>query len=913
MRSSLSKYHTKRHFGVSPEPAGRVLKRKGWSYVIQKHDASHLHYDFRLELDGVLKSWAVPKGPSLDPTIKRLAVEVEDHPVDYGTFEGIIPEGEYGGGTVLLWDHGTWEPLGDPHEGLRTGRLKFQLHGEKLRGVWMLVRSKPRPGATKPQWLLFKERDGEARAASEGDILEEQPMSVVSGRGLGEIASAKERVWSSNSKSEHAGTKAAAAKRATRKTTKSKSPTTAKSAGGRTKVRKTASPSIAGAKKKSLPKTVEVQLATLTKEPPNGDEWLHEIKLDGYRMICRKDGGKIQFISRNQQDWTDRLRPLVKAVADIPARQVILDGELIALTTKGISDFQTLQNAFREGCTTELKYFVFDLLYLNGQSLMDVPLELRKEVLADLIAGTESDSPIQYSDHVEGSGEEFQKQACRLHLEGTISKRRDQPYRSGRGFDWLKTKCVMTEEFVIGGYTEPSGSRSGFGALLVGYHDHQGKLRYAGKVGTGFDERDLTRLTNRLRPLERKTSPFIDVQHKTGPVRTAHWVEPELVGQFTFAGRTNDNRLRHASFQGLREDKPAEEVTMDRPVAVETAVRKSTEQADKKSRSTSMKSTSRKANKSGSGVTKSAEDYDASAEEFAGVRLTSPDKVLYPDSGITKLDLAKYYYDIADWILPQIAHRPVVLVRCPEGRKKECFYQKHPGVGTPDFLRQIPIQEKQRKDNYLVVDDAKDLIALAQMGALEIHAWGSREDKLENPDRLIFDLDPALDVPWERVIDGARQIRQFLDELGLESFVKTTGGKGLHLIIPIDRRHDWDDAKAFCKQVADSIVAADPDHYTANMSKAARPGKIFVDYLRNGRGATSVVPYSTRSKPGATVSTPLTWDELNSQITSDHFNIRNIRDRLTSLREDPWKELRSIRQSLTAPMKKLNSISPSVK
>lgn len=910
MATSLSKYNKKRDFDVSPEPAGKVLKRKGWSYVIQKHDASHLHYDFRLELDGVLKSWAVPKGPSLDPSVKRLAVEVEDHPVEYGSFEGVIPEGEYGGGTVLLWDQGSWEPVDDPHKGLRSGRLKFVLHGEKLQGRWMLVRSNSYKGATKPQWLLFKERDDQARPTGEGDILDEQPLSVVSDRDLDEIAGAKDRVWSSNKKSTRS-TAATTTKRAAKKTVVHAA--TKKAAGTRThsKASSKATPAIAGAKKKPMPKTIEVQLATLTKEPPQGEEWLHEIKFDGYRMICRKDGDQVRFISRNQQDWTSRLSSLAQSILQVPADQMILDGEVVALNDDGISDFQALQNVFRDKATADLKYYIFDLLYLDGQSLTELPLEQRKDVLAQLISEIPSDSSIRYSEHIAGSGEEFQKQACRLHLEGMISKRRDQPYHSGRGFDWLKTKCVKTEEFVIGGYTEPSGSRSGFGALLVGFHDENKQLKYAGKVGTGFDEHDLATLTKRLHSLERSTSPFADMRRKVGAVRTAHWVEPELVGQFTFASRTNEDRLRHASFQGLREDKAAKEVTMDRPVPIKTAVRKSKEEHQmvaKPSASGAESSSGKTKSKSKSRTT--TDLYDAAAEEFAGVRLTSPDKVLYPDGGITKLDLANYYHDIADWILPHLAHRPIVLVRCPEGQKKECFYQKHPSVGTPEILRRIPIQEKHRKEDYLVVDEPGDLIGLAQVGALEIHAWGSREDKLEYPDRLIFDLDPAPDVPWDRVVESARQIRQFLQDLGLESFVKTTGGKGLHLVVPIDRRHDWDDAKAFCKHVADAIVAADPDHYTANMSKAARGGKIFLDYLRNGRGATAIIPYSTRSKPNATISTPLTWDELSTRITSDHFTIANIRQRLTSLKKDPWEKIGKTRQSLTGALKRLNSLSP---
>lgn len=874
----LTEYQHKRRFDRTPEPRGVKARKTGWAYVVQKHAASHLHYDFRLELDGVLKSWAVPKGPSLDPTVKRLAVEVEDHPVDYGSFEGTIPEGQYGGGTVMLWDNGTWEPVGDPRADYRKGKLKFQLHGQKLRGGWTLVRSRPRPGATKPQWLLIKERDDEARDTAEGDVLIDEPLSVVTDRDLAEIASGKDAVWHSN-----------------RPDGKAKRSKPAKTP------RKTRDRNPGASSHDKLPKTVELQLATLTEEAPSGDEWLHEVKFDGYRMLCRIDDGRVAFISRNQQDWTARLGPLVEAAAKLPVQQALLDGEVVALRPDGTSDFQALQNVFREGRVKELHYFVFDLMHLDGEDLRSLPLEERKARLEPLMAKAGKKGFIHYSDHVVGHGPDFAKEACRKHLEGIISKRRDRPYHSGRSYDWLKIKCVQQEEFVIGGYTDPAGARQGFGALLLGYHDSQGRLKYAGKVGTGFNDRTLGSLLRRLKPLERK-QPAFDDPAQLSAVRRSHWVEPKLVAQIAFGSRTRDGILRHASFQGLREDKPAEEVTLDKPVPVKEAVAKSA--TAKRKRPAKASSGKQKAEP------KAEQDaghalYDAEAETFAGVRLTSADKVLYPPMGITKLDLAAYYRDIADWILPHLAHRPLVLVRCPEGQGKECFYQKHPGVGTPDVLRRIPIKEKSRTEPYVLVDNVEGLISLTQIGALEIHAWGSREDQLERPDRLIFDLDPDPLVPWTRVVDSAREVREFLQEIGLESFVKTTGGKGLHLVLPIERRHDWDEAKAFCKLVAEAIVAAAPDRYTANMSKAKRGNKIFIDYLRNGRGATAVVPYSSRSKPNATVSTPLTWRELSAKIGSDHFTVQTIRQRLASLKRDPWEELATLRQRLTEPKKKL--------
>ena len=910
---SLTEYKRKRDFRRTPEPGPKKAARKGWSFVVQKHDASRLHYDFRLELDGVLKSWAVPKGPSLDPKQKRLAMHVEDHPVDYGGFEGVIPEGEYGGGTVMLWDRGHWEPVGDPREGYREGKLKFQLHGEKLQGGFMLVRTGGRYGSSsrdqEKSWLLIKERDDEARPVEEGDILEEQNKSVATGRDLDEIAAARDRVWGSNRSNGKAAKKSTGrgGKKAAARQTKSKKSAARRRSRGKPISAKQLG-EIAGVREGSLPRKLQPQLATLTKGAPDGEQWLHEIKFDGYRMLCRIDGEKVEFTSRNQQSWTGRLKHLAEAARRLPVRQALLDGEVVAMEPGGATDFQLLQNVFREGRVGELLYYAFDVLYLDGHDLTKAALEDRKQVLQRLLESFDETYPIRFTEHLAGKGPVFFKQVCKMGLEGIISKRRDRPFLAGRGYDWLKIKCVQKDEFVIGGYTEPGGSRTAFGALLLGYHDDQEELRYAGKVGTGFDEGSLTDLLEKLKPLEQKHSPFSDVTVRKGPVRTAHWVQPRLVAQIEYSNWTRDGMLRHPSFQGLREDKPADEVGRDEPVPVEKAMRKSAaakttsangKKPKKSGSDASARKTPRKKRSRGA-----SSDALVGKDQFAGVRLTSPDKVLYPNQGITKLDLARYYYEVGEWMLPHIAGRPLVLVRCPEGREKECFYQKHPGVGVPENLRQIPIREKSKSENYVVVDDVSGLISLAQIGSLEIHAWGSREDKLEHPDRLIFDLDPDPTVAWERVVESALQIRQFLEDLGLESFVKTTGGKGLHLVVPIQRRHDWDEAKEFCKRVAEAIVAADPKRYTSNMSKAARGGKIFVDYLRNGRGATSVAAFSTRAKPGAPVSVPLTWKELSPQIRSDQFNVLNLFERLNKLKRDPWEEIDSVRQSLSAAVRK---------
>ena len=551
----LREYKRKRHFKVTPEPAGRVVTAVGRSYVIQKHHASHLHYDFRLELDGVLKSWAVPKGPSLDPDVKRLAMHVEDHPVEYGSFEGIIPAGEYGGGTVMLWDRGSWEPIEDPEEGFRKGRLKFKLHGEKLHGGWMLVRT---GGAARSiqvdrRWLLIKERDDDTKDMEDGDVLEEFPMSVATGRSLEEIAADRDRVWNAKDQSGGVPTVSRPKPHAKKKT-----------------------------RIDALPRKIEVQLATLAEDAPEGDEWFHEIKFDGYRMICRMDRGEVRFITRNHHDWTKRLAGLSDAAKRLPVKQAIMDGEVVALRPDGTTDFQELQNAFRDHHAEHLYYYVFDLLFLDGADLSKSTLEERKLALASLLEGNHRGSRIRFSEHIEGNGPAFFKQASAKHLEGIVSKRRDRPYHSGRGFDWLKIKCVQHDEFVIGGYSEPAGSRTGFGALLVGYHDRKGALIYAGRVGTGFDDTTLRTLRVELDALEQIKSPFDD--RKTDNSRI-HWVRPSLVAQVAFGSWTKEGILRHSSFQGLREDKRAAEVGHEQPVELsKMPARKADRQPSQKKR-----------------------------------------------------------------------------------------------------------------------------------------------------------------------------------------------------------------------------------------------------------------------------------------------------------------------------------------
>jgi bifunctional non-homologous end joining protein LigD len=915
----LSVYRRKRDFQKTAEPRGERAKRSAGelAYVIQKHDASHLHYDFRLEVDGVLKSWAVPKGPDLDPAVKRLAMQVEDHPLEYGGFEGTIPQGEYGGGTVMLWDRGTWEPIGDPAKGLREGHLKFILHGVKLKGGWMLVRKGGRKSAPDERhWFFFKERDDFARPGE--SITEEMPKSVASGRDLDEIADQSNRVWGPEGETRRAR-RALARRKGAKKSTKRGQPGKRRSAIPRPRSRKADPtgdehpPRVAkngdqnsldellartGAPRARLPQKQAVELATLVDEAPSGDEWDHEIKFDGYRMLCRVAKGKAHFISRNGHDWTAKFPELAASAGELAVDAVMLDGEIVALEPDGTTSFQALQNVFQTGRTRELVYYVFDVLHVSGYDLTSLPLESRREILRSAVRN--SPPSIRYSDSIEGSGAEVIDKACRLGLEGIVSKRKESLYRPGRGLDWLKVKCTQREEFLIGGFTKPAGHRHHFGALALGYYNRSKQLIYAGRVGTGFNDKKLASLHQKLAKIVRADSPFSNLSGAMGDARDVTWVKPALVAEIRFSNWTNEGLLRHPSFQGLREDKPAAKVIHDEPlpVAAVNGGRIGTERTkSKRSHQVNASKATRK---------RSAPPAltGSSNGDIAGVRLTHPEKVLYPDGGITKRDLASYYEAVAKWMLPHVVERPLAIVRCPEGSTKACFFQKHPGEGFTEHLRQIDISQSGKPEYNMMVEDVAALIALVQMGVLEIHVWGSRAKQLEKPDRLIFDLDPDPSVEWPEVIKAARDVRSLLDELGLKSFVKTTGGKGLHVVVPIQPRTEWDEAKAFCRSVADFMVRLAPDRFIAKASKAARKGKIFIDYLRNGRGATSVAPYSTRNRPGATVSTPLGWDELSADIHSDHYTIENVPARLAKLTKDPWTDLAKTKQSLTAAMLK---------
>ena len=925
---ALAEYRRKRDFKVTAEPAGKTKSSGRSIFCVQKHAASHLHYDFRLELDGVLLSWAVPKGPSLNPATKRLAMHVEDHPLDYADFEGTIPQGEYGGGTVVLWDTGTWEADSDPRKAYRDGNLKFTLHGEKLRGHWHLIRTGGRRGNDK-QWLLFKSKDEEASDGEE--ITEAQPLSVKTGRDLDEVAAgkpAKKRKRSAKSATQRStsrGTRAKSSKVKKGVKASSAEPAHAGRASPRAKARGRTRSAAGGTTRKrrsrnadsesgsevtqpdrptsglSLTSPFEPQLATLADEVPKGDEWIHEQKYDGYRMLGLVDNGQVAFVSRNGNDWTEKFPAVVDAVRKLRLKQVIFDGEIAAIDEQGVSRFQLLQNAFGERRADHLKYFVFDLLFHKGEDLRGLPLERRKAKLEKLLAKASKDGVVQYSAHRSGNGDRFLQEACRGGEEGIISKRRDMPYRSGRSLEWLKIKCTQNQEFVIGGYTSPQGTRTDFGALLVGYYDG-GELKYAGKVGTGFNQKSLGELMAKLKPLEQRSSPFTDLNAAMAEGRKAHWVAPRLVCQIVFTQWTEDNRLRHPVFQGLREDKAPKAVVREQAashvVAEVEATHSQNGHASSGEKGMAKKRASKSAGRKTSGRASSTPKDNGAETEVLGVRLTSPGKVLYAEQGITKLDLAEYYEQVAEWMLPHIDSRPLSLVRCPEGAGKACFFQKHLGAGMPTELRQIEIKEERKTGIYVVAEQAEDLIALAQIGALELHCWGSRADKLEHPDQMVFDLDPAPDVRWPTVVEAAQRIRQLIEGLGLNCLLKTTGGKGLHLVVPLQRRHEWDEVTAFCKALADAVSSADPDHFTSNMSKKAREGKIFIDYLRNGRGATAIAPYSTRSRPGAPVATPISWDELSSKLKSDAFTLREVPRRLKNLTHDPWADFNSLKKAI---------------
>lgn len=813
-KTPLAEYARKRDFTRTPEPKGKAKTESAGAFVVQKHDARRLHFDLRLELDGVLKSWAITRGPSLTLGEKRLAVRTEDHPVEYLDFEGTIPKGEYGGGSMIVWDRGRWSPDGDPRKGLAKGHLAFALEGSRLKGRWHLVRMRAKPGEKSEPWLLMKSEDEFARRPGDPEITDEEMTSYVSGRTNAELAASE------------------------------------------TKSRKQPLPDISGiggAKKRSLPVFVEPALATLADKPPTGAKWVHEIKHDGYRLQARIDGGKVKLLTRKSLDWTDRFKRIAGALGELRLGSALIDGEAVVEDESGFSSFSALQIALKDGRQERMRYHAFDLIYLDGFDLTGAALVDRKALLQKVLSGVSPSSPIRFSEHLETDGPTMLEHSCRLGLEGIISKRLDAPYRSGRGESWLKSKCRESQEFVILGYVPSTAATKSVGSLVLGYYA-DGKIQYAGRVGTGWSTAVAAALWKELDKIRAKKPAFSKVL-PAGAEKDVVWVEPRLVCEIEFSDWTHDDVVRQASFKGLRDDKPPGEIVR--------------ENRGKRVARTPPKTT--------------------------GARLTHPERILWPDEGITKQGLADFYTDIADWILPHIAGRVLSLVRCPSGTGEKCFFAKHGWAGLSDAVTKVDVGDKEPM---LKIGDLKGILDLVQAGVVEIHPWGSRYEQLEKPDRLIFDLDPGEGVRWGDMIDAVREMRDVLGAMGLESFVKTTGGKGLHVVVPVEPAMEWDPAKAFTQSVAEALAKKKPERYVAIMSKRLRRGRIFIDYLRNGRGSTAVGAYSTRALPRASVSTPLAWEELSENLRSDHFTLGNIRHRLEHLKTDPWAGFFKVRQRI---------------
>ena len=866
----LARYRSMRDFNITAEPSGspKTEKKAGrMPFCVQKHAASHLHYDFRLGWNGVLKSWAIAKGPSYVTADKRLAVQVEDHPIEYGGFEGIIPAGQYGGGTVMLWDQGTWEPQAgytDVDAGLRDGSLKFVLHGEKLKGKWALIRMGGKwAKEKKPNWLLIKEHDEFERSPSDPSVTEEEANSAVTGRTMEEIARNEDHVW--NSKDTVKGGKAWF-----RQETKA----------GSEPARLDLTKSLKGLPKETQPKFVAPELAQMAAAPPAGAGWLHELKLDGYRVQARKDGSNVQMLTRKGLDWTHRMKAIAEEVARLPVEKVTLDGEVVVVRPDGTTNFADLQASMQEGAKHTLTYFCFDLLHVNGHNTRGLELRERKELLAEILKGTDEDV-LRISEHVETGGPELLRKACELHAEGIVSKRADCPYSSGRGGDWLKMKCLREQEFVVGGFTLPTNGIHGVGALLLGYYK-DGKLIYAGRTGTGFTQTTHRMLRDKLDKLGRQSSPFAKVPDDAK--KGARWVTPELVAQVRFSTWTADNLIRQSAFLGLREDKAADEVVRETAGPQPREARhRTTASKEEVKELLPMKKT---ANNDG---------------EHAPVRLTHPNKVLDAESGLTKQMLANYYWAISEWMLPHLAGRPLSLVRCPDGSEHPCFFQKHVTSMLPKGIGGVDIADKKGKvEPYITLDSAEALAGLAQLGVLEVHPWGSRNDDIERPDRLIFDLDPDEALPWSAVTDAALELKTLLAKKGLETFVKTTGGKGLHVVAPIEPEMEWPAAKDFAHSVVLEMEKSSPSLYLTKMTKAARKGKIYLDYLRNERGATSVAPYSPRARAGAAVSMPLSWAELKAAKERPVFRTAEFDGWKARLKKDPWKNIGQVRQRVPA-------------
>ena len=862
-KSGLKTYQTKRHFGVTAEPKGKVGRRRGYAYVIQKHAARRLHYDLRLELDGVMKSWAVTRGPSLVPGEKRLAVQVEDHPIAYNKFEGTIPQGEYGGGTVMIWDRGRWQPEDDPHKGLAKGHLAFTLEGKKLRGGWHLVRMHRRPGEKRDNWLLIKQHDDAERSADDDDILEEMPLSAVTGRTMDEIANDPKREWRSN-RSKAIPPKVRPSNVTTRPAPHKRAPTAAIKPLRRID-NVTASNTLAGGRAAALPHFVAPCLATLSNKPPDSDNWVHEIKFDGYRIQARLDKGKVKLLTRKGLDWTKKFPTIAATIAKLPAKSAIIDGELVAEGSDGISSFSLLQQDLKDSRHDRIVFYAFDLLYLDGTDLRLLPLVSRKDALARLLKRQPARGSLRMSESLTEPGTTLLRHACKMGLEGIVSKLADAPYHSGRGHDWIKTKCSDRQELVVAGMIPSTADAHAVGALVLGFYE-RGKLHYAGRTGTGFTHETARSLFRELKAIKTTKTPFETIPAEERGARKPVWVEPKMVVEVDFHGWTHGDRVRQASFQGVREDKAAKDVVRERTVAVASRTESVKRSAPIKKNDVSV----------------------------AGVRLTHPDRIYWEDIGITKHDLADFYVQIWKWMRPHLVGRPIALVRCPEGASGQCFFQKHARAGIPtEYLHLVA----EKGDKIISVDGLEGLIALVQGGVLEIHTRGTTIDDRERADRLVFDLDPGPSTGWKDVVAAARDVRERLQSVKLKSFLKTSGGKGLHVVLPI-KPTPWEQVKMFTKAVAEAMEADEPDRYVSTAAKAKRNKRIFIDYLRNSREATAVAPYSTRARAGAPVSVPIDWSELGGLKAASQYTVQNLAQRLARQSTDPWASISRLKQSL---------------
>lgn len=831
----LDNYRAKRNFQITVEPQGKggsrrkpVSTRHDASFVVQRHHATRLHYDFRLEIDHTLKSWAIPKGPSLDPKDKRLAVHVEDHPLEYASFEGSIPAKQYGAGEVITWDRGTWRADGDAAAAYQDGKIKFELFGQKLRGHWTLVRTRLgaelSAGATakrKENWLLIKERDEAARPAAQYDITTALPDSV----------------------NQPKAAQRAAFKVAPDNATSGKKPA-----------------------RWLLPASLQPQLAMLAANAPKGDGWVYELKLDGYRVLTRVDGtGEVHTFTRNGLDWSKKLAGTVKAMTTLGLRNCWLDGEIVVVGDDGRPGFQLLQNALAARQTQAIHYYLFDVLFADGRDLRAHPWEARRLVLDALFA--KNKNPVVGVTQVHQPPiEDLWKSVCHHDLEGLIGKRRDAPYQSGRSSAWIKLKCQQRQEFVVGGFTSPQGARTGFGALLLGIHEND-TLRYVGRVGTGFDEASLAELHQSLKALKHKTAPFFNPPKNAGP-NVVHWVKPTLVAEVSFAGWTGTGSVRHAVFRGIRSDKPAAQVVREVPLKVSALAGKAAP-----------------VDKQGSVITDS------------GVVVTHAHRVLDVSSGFTKLDVVRYYEKMAPRMLPHLMNRPVALLRVPENIAGERFFQKHLGKYAIADALLLPDLDPGHAP-LIALNTEKAIASAAQMNVIEFHTWNATAKKMETPDRLIFDLDPDPALPWKTVVEAAKLTRTILQELGLVSFLKTSGGNGLHVVVPLVRRHTWTASKAFAKAVSDHLAKTIPTLFSAKMGAQNRVGKVFVDFLRNGRGSTTACAFSVRARPGLGVSLPISWRQLDGLKASSAFNIMTAHAFVNKQKKDPWADYEKSRQSL---------------